>query len=324
MKKHLLILFAAVAAAVSCSQNADNRFMPAFTEDFSTPQPQFFFTKRSPLRYYSGVHSLSEENTDVMLLAITPSDPWGPSNGGAEIETPRLTHFGTYSARLKMPDLTEVQPKAGVVTGFFTYLFVPGFGLAEIDFEWLMADPRLIYIGTWTSEPDDLDKLQRIGRIVNVETGEVLKTNYYSYRDAALVYEAPYHEFEPTDDAALEPRTIPAIPGYDASSRFHIYGFDWYPDRLRWWMEHPETGEKVVLWDYRGSTPDFSGIPQGPTKYLLNFWHTNNWSVETVPNSTEAPKYQYMLEADWIKYEPFDEINAKWLEENSKNTNTIY
>lgn len=315
MKKRFLILFAAIA--VSCSPKTNTRFMPAFTENFSTPQPQFFFTKRSPLRYYSGVHSLTEENTDVMLLAITPSDPWGPSNGGAEIETPGLTHFGTYSARLKMPDLKEVQPNAGVVTGYFTYRFTPGFGLSEIDFEWLLADPRLIYIGTWTSEPRDSTKLQRIGRIVNVATGEVLETNYYSFRDAALAYEAKYkHEFEPSDDAALEPRTIPAIPGYDASARFHVYGFDWYPDRLTWWMEHPETGEKVVLWDYRGTTPDFSGIPQAPTSYMLNFWHTINWAVETNPNSTEAPKYPYMLEADWMKYEPYADINAAWLSEN--------
>lgn len=315
MKKWILILSALIAASCA-SDTTDSRFMKGFTEDFSTPESPNFNLMRSPLRYISGVHSLTEENTDVMLLTITPSDPWGPTDGGAEIRSRKLTHFGTYSARLKLPDIREVQPNAGIVTGYFTYHFTPGIGLSEIDFEWLLADPRYIYIGTWTSDPDDLQKLQRIERIVNMATGEILCNKYYSYRDA-FVYEAGPHEFDESDDAAREPRSIPAIPGYDASARFYVYGFDWYPDRLTWWMEHPETGERIILWDYRGTTPDFTGIPEAPTVYMLNFWYTKNWAVISNPLSTEAPKYPYMLEADWMKYEPFEDINAEWIKGNT-------
>ena len=311
MRKTVLALLIAAFAA-SCAGNPEKEgFMPAFREDFSKAVPQYFQMRRSPLLYYSGVHSLTEENTDVLLMQIDPSGAPYPDNG-AEIYTPSFTHFGTYSARLRMPRLNEVQPDAGVVTGFFTYHFTPGAGLSEIDFEWLLADPQLIYIGTWTSAPDDLNKLQRIGRTVNLATGEILYTNYYSYHDyvggEGIVNEAPKNCFDESDDAALTPRTIKAIPGYDASSRFYVYGFDWYPDRLTWWVEHPETGEKTVLWDYRGTTPHFSGIPQSPTVFMLNFWHTDNWPVETNPNSTEAPKYPYILEADWIRYEPYDNL----------------
>ena len=291
--------------------------MPAFTEDFSNPEPEHFNTRHSPLRYFCGVHSFEEENTDVILLRINPSDSAGPSHA-PEIYTKKLTHFGTYSARIRMPNLKEVQPDVGIVTGLFTYHFTPGYGLSEIDFEWLLADPTLIYIGTWTSAPDDVDKLQRIGRTVNLATGEILYTNYKSYHDYLEYEEAVNieHFFDESDEDALSPRTIKAIEGYDASSQFYVYGFDWYPDRLRWWVEHPETGEKVVLWDYRGTTPHFSGIPQSPTEYMLNFWHTGNWPVETNPNSTEAPKYPYLLEADWMKYEPFEDLNAEWMETN--------
>ncbi|WP_235009843.1 family 16 glycosylhydrolase [Algoriphagus boritolerans] len=82
---------------------------------------------------------------------------------------------------------------------------------------------------------------------------------------------------------------------------FHTYGFDWHPDRIRWWMLHPITADTVVLWDYRGER----GIPQHPSKYRMNFWHTNNWSVETNPNSLEKPIKRFELEVDWMGYRPF-------------------
>lgn len=314
----LLLTALLLMSSLCCSRHrdvADDRFMQGFVEDFDAPTPRFFEMRGSALRYYSGVHSLTEEDTDVMLMRIRPSDPWGPGKG-PEIATPKRTHFGRYSARLRLADIKGVQPDAGIVTGYFTWHYTPGFGLSEIDFEWLLADPRLIYIGTWTSAPDDENKLQRVGRTVNLATGEILYTNYRSYHDIEGPYEGPGHFFDDSDDAALSPRTIPAIEGYDASKRFYVYGFDWYPDRLTWWIEHPDTGEKVILWDYQGTTPNYSGIPQSPTTYLLNFWHTINWAVETNPNSTEAPAYPYMIETDWMKYEPFEELNAEWLAAN--------
>ena len=156
-----------------------------------------------------------------------------------------------------------------------------------------------------------MGNLQRVGRTINLAKGQILYTNYRSYHDGNK-----NHNFANDDDAALSPRTIPAISGYDASKQFYVYGFDWFPDRLTWWIEHPETGEKVILWDYQGTTPNFSGIPQPPTTYMMNFWHTNDWSVDTNPQSKQAPKYPYCLEVDWMKYEPYDEININWREEN--------
>ncbi len=308
MKTRNIILVAlSLLPLVAYGQETDSRFMQRFTENFDTPQMQYFNMRGSKLRYFSGVHSLTEENTDVILMSIQPTDPAGPSRG-PEIACNKMTHFGSYSARIRVADLKEVQPNIGLVTGYFTYRFTPGFGLSEIDFEWLMADPSIIYLGTWTSAPDDVKKLQRVGRTVNLAKGEILYTNYKSYHDGM----GKTHPFDPSDDASLSPRTIPAIPNYDASKRFYVYGFDWYPNRLAWWIEHPDTGEKIILWDYQGTTPQFSGIPQSPTSYMLNLWHTNNWWVDTNPNSIESPKYPYTIEIDWMKYEPFEDLNASW------------
>lgn len=295
--------------AVAMAQDPDTRFSPAFKEDFDAAKPQYFSGGSAP-RLFFGVPSLTEKGTTVMLERIQPTDPAGAGKG-PEISSSKRTHFGTYSARLRVPDVKKAQPNVGAVVGYFTYRFTQGFGLSEIDFEWLIADPTLIYIGTWTSAPNNVGNLQRVGRTINLAKGQILYTNYRSYHDGNK-----NHNFANDDDAALSPRTIPAISGYDASKQFYVYGFDWFPDRLTWWIEHPETGEKVILWDYQGTTPNFSGIPQPPTTYMMNFWHTNDWSVDTNPQSKQAPKYPYCLEVDWMKYEPYDEININWREEN--------
>ena len=294
---------------MALAQDPDTRFSGAFKEDFDGSKPQNFSGGSAPKLFF-GVPSLTEKGTTVMLERIQPSDPAGAGRG-PEISSNKRTHFGTYSARLRVPDVKAAQANVGAVVGYFTYRFTQGYGLSEIDFEWLIADPRLIYIGTWTSAPDNVENLQRVGRTINLAEGKILYTNYRSYHD-----DNRNHNFDSSDDAALTPRTIPAISGYDASKKFYVYGFDWYPDRLTWWIEHPDTGEKIILWDYQGTTPNFSGIPQPPTTYMMNFWHTNNWPVDTNPRSTEAPKYPYCLEVDWMKYEPYDEINIKWREEH--------
>lgn len=46
------------------------------------------------------------------------------------------------------------------------------------------------------------------------------------------------------------------------------------------------------------------GIPQNASRYRMNFWHTNAWSVETNPLSLEKPRERCKLEVDWMSYEP--------------------
>jgi hypothetical protein len=238
---------------------------------------------------------LSEKGTDVLVYTIAPQDPAGAGRG-PEIISKKYPSYGSYAARIRIPDVTKVQPNVGAVVGYFTYNMEPGKSLSEIDWEWLIADPEIVYIGTWTGPRGNL---QRIGRTINLAKGEILYTIYRSGKDGNINH--------PLTGLQNQPETIPAIEGFNAAKQFYTYGFDWYPDRLTWWILHPESGEKIVLWDYQGSTPDFTGIPDNHTYYRLNFWHTNNWPVETNPDSIEKPAYPYEVEVDWMSYTPFKE-----------------
>ena len=308
MNTKLIALLSAAAISfpvLYAQENPDNpgeKFQSGFTEDFSKPVSKYFIQRRdnrdeaTDFRYFPGSVSLSEKGTDVMIYRIDPSDPAGAGRG-PEIISKKYTTYGTYSARLRIPDVRNVQPNIGAVVGYFTYNSEPGKSLSEIDWEWLIADPEIVYIGTWTGENG---QLQRIGRTINLAEGKIYYTIYRSAADGNVNH--------PLTGLQNQPETIPAIEGFDASRNFYTYGFDWYPDRLTWWILHPKTGERIVLWDYQGSTPDFTGIPDNRTYYRLNFWHTDNWPVETNPDSVEAPAYPFELEVDWMSYEPFKDL----------------
>lgn len=234
-----------------------------------------------------GVNSPTEPGTSILNFKIDPNDPAGAGKG-PEIISNEFTHFGTYSARLRVPDVRSEQPDVGAVVGYFTYHMDDVQGLSEVDFEWLIADPTVIYVGTWTGPRG---ALKRIGRTINLAEGTIYSTNFREDHVGVR---------EQLTGLQNQPETIKAIDGYDASSQFHTYGFDWHFDHLRWWMLHPVSSDTVVLWDYRGSQ---RGIPQNESKYRLNFWHTNEWSVVTNPNSIEKPLKPYELEVDWMRYE---------------------
>ncbi|MDQ6901419.1 MAG: glycoside hydrolase family 16 protein, partial [Bacteroidota bacterium] len=241
-------------------------------------------------KWQSGATAKTEPASKVLLFKIDPMDSAGAGRG-PEIISNHFTSFGTYAARLKVPAVKDIQPNAGAVIGYFTYYMDSIFGLSEIDFEWLVADPSTIYIGTWTGYNGEL---KRIGRTINLAKGIIYNTIYkVGFKGTPTSFTG----------AQNQPETIAAIDNYDASSGFYTYGFDWHTDRLTWWMLDPVNGKKIVLWDYQGSQ---RGIPQHQTYYRMNFWHTNEWGVETNPNAIEKPLHPYELEVDWMSYEPFN------------------
>ncbi|NHE58737.1 glycoside hydrolase family 16 protein [Cyclobacterium plantarum] len=291
MIKHILSAMIYFIPLMAISQT--EKYHEAFVEDFSDTTSAYFrygsTGNKSDFKYKLGTNSPSEEGTKILSFKIDPTDSAGAGRG-PEIISRKFTHFGTYAARLKIPQVIDIQPNVGAVVGYFTYHMDSIPGLSEIDFEWLLADPTVIYIGTWTGHSGEL---KRVGRIINLAEGIIYSTVYREDHNDLRV---------PLTDLQNQPDSIVAIADYDASARFYTYGFDWYPDRVRWWILHPESGEKIVLWDYQGTE---RGIPQHHSHYRMNFWHTNNWSVQTNENSIEKPLQPYELEVDWMSYEPF-------------------
>lgn len=274
----------------------EGKLAKSFVENFNDPVLHNFrygsTGNKAAFKWQSGVASKKEPGSKVLLLKIDPADSAGAGRG-PEIISNDFTYFGRYSARLKVPHVKDVQPNVGAVVGYFTYYMDSVYGLSEIDFEWLIADPSIIYIGTWTGYSPTL---KRIGRTINLAKGIIYNT----------IYKKGY-QGEPTalTGAQNQPETIEAIPSYDASSQFYTYGFDWHPDRLTWWMLSPANGKKIILWDYQGSQ---RGIPQHQSYYRMNFWHTNNWGVETNLNAIEQPLHPYELEVDQMLYDPFKNL----------------
>ncbi len=275
-----------------------DQYQKSFSENFNRTGSKYFgfhnkgkgveFTK------ISNTGNAGEPGTQVLTLKIDPQAPAGAGKG-PEIISKKFTHFGTYAARIKVPDVRAIQPNVGAVVGYFTYHMDQVQGLSEIDYEWLIADPEIIYIGTWTGPRGSL---KRIGRTINLAEGKIYSTTHRVGHSGTRM---------PLSGLQNKPETIPAIEGYDASKQFYTYGFDWYPDRLRWWMINPQTADTVVLWNYFGSQ---LGIPQNESRYRLNFWYTKDWPVETNPLSIERPSQPYEVEVDWMSYEPW-EANAR-------------
>ena len=288
--KQILFVFSILFFVTAYSQTASHSFIENFND---TVLHHFRYGStgiRNAFKWQSGVISKTN-NAKVLSLKIDPLDSAGAGRG-PEIISNDFTYYGTYSARLKVPDVRDIQPNTGAVVGYFTYYMDSVYGLSEIDFEWLVADPSIVYIGTWTGSRG---ALHRIGRTINLAKGIVYNT----------IYKEGYKGI-PSDltGAQNQPESIEPLDHYDASSQFYTYGFDWYPDHITWWMLHPKTGNKIVLWDYRGSG---RGIPQHQSYYRMNFWHTSDWAVETNPAAIEKPQYPYELQVDWMEYEPLNQ-----------------
>src|SRR4051812_15960571 len=173
--KHVLLLVSFFISLTIYAQKEN--LAPAFVENFSdTVLKNFRYGStgiKDAFKWQSGVTSNAEPGSKVLLFKIDPADSAGAGRG-PEIISNSFTYFGTYSARVKVPNV-DVQPNTGAVVGYFTYFMDSVYGLSEIDFEWLVAAPSIVYIGTWTGYNSNL---KRIGREINLATGTIYNTIY--------------------------------------------------------------------------------------------------------------------------------------------------
>lgn len=231
---------------------------------------------------------------------VLPENPLPFPDESPQLQTPFLCAYGTYEARLKAAG-SERQRNAGVVTGLFTYANdgVTDTGAtgvpdnSEIDFEWLAAKPDEIILSVWTKYRACDGEQRRATRIINLAEGKFLHTRSYENFGLARARDLSGKE--------NVPETVRAIPGYDASSHFHTYGFEWRADRVIWWIEHPDDGKRIILWDYSGAA---QGVPANPARFMANVWHTPSWAPDGMPDAIERPKFPVSIGIEWMKYTP--------------------
>src|SRR6185312_2421985 len=121
MKKLFTLVIAGLFLSTAEAQTASSA--PAFTEDFNDSALHHFFYGstgvKDAFKCTVGAVSSTEPQQRVLLFRIDPADSAGAGRG-PEIVSSAFTHFGSYSARLKIPDVRQVQPNAGAVVGYFT------------------------------------------------------------------------------------------------------------------------------------------------------------------------------------------------------------
>ena len=298
------------------------RFHDSFIENFEGSEPR----NLEHFRFDGGGSKVGWQTKiedGILKMAMNPADRAGAWYG-PNYASKDFTYFGRYSLKVKIP-CSQKQPNVGAVVGFYTYYndewgseLPPDinrndlFDNSEIDIEWLIADPRIIYLTAWTDYQNFSDgstRFGKIGRIINMATGQIHSTRFEHTWDWGQGVNL-------TSAAENSPSTIRAIPGFDASKNFYTYGFDWHSDNIRWWIINPDNErDTIVLWDYKGTK---GRITQKPARLMFNFWHTNNWDVHGKPLSTQAPTDTFWVEIDWIKYEKFNDIPTS-IENNRRN-----
>ncbi len=208
--------------------------------------------------------SLATDGTVLELVYPGPTSPrkYGPRWSTA-LETVDRRGFGSYEARLKP---AAARSSEGVVSAFFTYFNdgtdYDGDGIAdnsEIDFEFLAAEPSILYLTVWTDyeNVDGLERFYHTARRIDLRTGQVWETE--------LGYEGEYGHLE--EIAPLEW----SVPGFTASDAYRTYGFDWQANQVVFWMDAEDGSGPHILWDLQGA-PDLQ-IPTVEAFAMINLWH---------------------------------------------------
>jgi len=208
---------------------------------------------------------------DGKAVALTiPAGAGATPDNAAEVESRRTFRSGTFSSRVRTPDCSA-QRSTGAVTGMFTYgndgRDHDGDGIvdnSELDVEILCAAPQELNLTIWTDYNDSDGAQRRVTRVVDLRAGRIVSTGYCTDFSG---------DCRPLSGAEATPASVAAVPGFDSSAAFHDYRIDWSPDRVVFTVT--VDGRDVVLWDYRGPA---DRIPQGASSYLVNLWHTDDWS----------------------------------------------
>lgn len=127
----------------------DVTLMNAFEEGFDAASSDHFTAVRratgGDFRYYPAFPSFTESGSTVLMLRLDPSVSAGPENGAVMLGNGHTT-FGSYSVRVRMPDIVSVQPRAGACVEFSLEDSDEAFGDDAIAVYLRIADQKHIYV----------------------------------------------------------------------------------------------------------------------------------------------------------------------------------
>jgi beta-glucanase (GH16 family) len=269
-----------------------------FTENWTgSTSSVFAFLQQGGSTITSNVADAAASDGKIVQLVL-PAFPGAGPNAAPNLQSTDVFTYGTYEARLKTADCTS-QPSSGVITGFFNYLNdgtdQDGNGVTdniEIDFEWLCAEPQVMWMTMWTDFRESPLAMKRVYRELDLSTGQIRRTCYSEgYGTCTQDLTGSGSEGGPS--------SITPISGYNSAANYYTYGFTWLSNRVTWYIMHPTTGAKIILWDYQGPT---ARIAHRPARYMFNVWHTNNWPPPSMPGAIQQPNSARTMKIDWVKY----------------------
>jgi Glycosyl hydrolases family 16 len=269
---------------------------PPFTENWTGGSSPYFTFLPNGGSITSNVADSAASDGRIVQLTI-PANPAAGTSGGPNLQSGQTYGFGTYEARFKTSDCSS-QPNTGMVSGFFTFFNngtdQNGNGIAdnsEIDFEWLCAEPNVMWLTQWTDYQDSPLAMKRIFRELDLASGTVRQTCYSEGFGACT---------QNLTGSATEgsPTSITPIPGYNSATAYYTYGFTWLSNRLTWYVLNA-SGQKITLWDYQGPA---SRITQREAYFMFNTWYTNSWPPTTNAAAIQAPNSPRSMKIDWAKY----------------------
>lgn len=98
----------------------DRPLMAAFLAEFDTASVPDYLVLDKPasgpdFHYFPGFPSLTATSTNILLLRLLPTDAAGT---GPYVLTRDYVHFGSFAVRLRLPDVSAVQPNVGATVCF--------------------------------------------------------------------------------------------------------------------------------------------------------------------------------------------------------------
>ena len=160
----------------------DVTLMEAFSEDFSARSPEFFTfavnPSRDDFRYYPGFPSMSESGNTVLMLRLDLQDPAGE---GAVASSLDYTYYGSYSVRMRIPDVSSVQPKLDARVQFALFDEDDVFGRDEISVGLRLDAPASVDLALSRTSPDGKDTMEERETVTPGVSGFKASAKNYIY-----------------------------------------------------------------------------------------------------------------------------------------------